>query len=135
MVEPAQPFAPFAPSPTAAPREDPVDLFLEEQQRAIPSLPIILLSAVAGSALGIIGYSTAYELGRLRLEWSVAVGVLALCFGIGITGGALSAATGSRAAALNIGLSCGLILLVVLFFGLCAVTGALAATLFLAWGL
>lgn len=128
-------FVPFEQPRPAAEVQDSVDAFLEEQQRAAPSLPIILLSAVAGMATGLIGYSTARELGRLSLEWSVAIGTLALCFGVGATGALLSAATGSRAALANAGLGCAVILFSALFLGFCAVVGALAATLALAWGL
>jgi hypothetical protein len=123
------------PAATAAPRHDPVDEFLLEQQQAAPSLPIILLSAVAGMASGVIGYSLATYWARWGLEWAVAAGTLAPCLGIGLTGGALTVATGSRAALPNIALSCGVIIFTLLFLALCTFAGAVAATLFLAWGL
>lgn len=127
-------FVPYLPPAAGPPARDPVDEFLLEQQRAAPSLPIILLSSVAGMAAGLIGYSAAAYWGEAGLELSVAAGTLGLCLGIGLTGAALSASTGSRAALPNIAFSCGVILFTLLFFGLCSVVGALAATLFLAWG-
>jgi hypothetical protein len=52
-----------------------------------------------------------------------------LLFGLGISGAILSAATGSRAAPINILFSCGLILLAIFFLALCLLVGALVATL------
>lgn len=107
---------------------------MAEEARTGPSLPIILFSAAFGIAAAVIGFYLAWEIATLRLEWSVVAGVLALCFGLGASGAFLSAVTGSRSAMTNIGMSCGLIVITLLFFGLCIVVGALAATLMIAVG-
>jgi hypothetical protein len=65
----------------------------------------------------------------LRIEWSVAMAVLLLCGGVGLSGSFLSMASGSRASITNIAFSCGVIALTLLFFAFCAVAGAFAATL------
>ena len=107
---------------------------MEEEARSGPSLPIILFSAAFGIATAVAGFYLAWEVATLRLEWAVVAGVLALCIGLGASGAFLSAVTGSRAAMANIGMSCGLIVVTLLFFGLCTVVGALAATLMIALG-
>jgi hypothetical protein len=122
------PLAPFAGEPTAGER---LAEMLDEHDRSTPSLPIVLVGAVVGIGAGVVGLFLAWELLGWRLEWSAAVSVLALCTGVALSGGLLSAATHSRATIANIGFSCGVILLTVLFFGLCGVVGGLAATFFL----
>ncbi len=107
---------------------------LAEDARDGPSLPIVLLSAAFGVAAGLITFYVAYTAARLRVEVSVALAVLALCFAVGATGALMSAATGSRAALPTIGLSCAVIAATILMFGLCMVAGAFAATLFIAVG-
>lgn len=79
-----------------------------------------------------IGFYVAYGIVQLRVEVSAAVATLFLCFGVGISGAVLSFATGSRAALPNISLSCGLVVLTLLFLGMCVFVGALAATLLIA---
>ena len=56
------------------------------------------------------------------------VGDVELLFSLGISGAILSAATGSRAAPVNILFSCGVILLAMFFSGLCLLVGALFGT-------
>lgn len=107
----------------------PIDNVLAIEEREAPSLPIILVSAAMGIIGGVATYFILQQLFNVRVEYSVAAAVLALCFGLGATGGILSAATGSRAAVPNILFSCGVILLAGLFLGLCMVVGALGATL------
>lgn len=118
-------YAPFAPM------HDPLESVLAAEAREAPSLPIILVSAAIGVVAGVATFFLTSEILSLRIELSVGLAVLALCFGLGATGGVLSAATGSRAAVPNILFSCGVILLVLLFFGICMLAGALGATLLL----
>lgn len=96
-----------------------------------PSLPIILLSAASGISAGIIALYLTYRTFGLSIEWSVAIAVLSLSAALGCTGALLSTLTGSRAAISNIAFSCGLILITLLFFALCTLVGAIAATFIL----
>jgi hypothetical protein len=105
---------------------------LDEIARSAPSLPIILISAAAGVSAAVICFYFANQLAGLGLPMSAAAATLGLSFGLGGAGGFLSWATGSRAAAGNIALSCVVILLVLAFFGLCVLAGAIAAALLLA---
>lgn len=107
---------------------------LDEHDRSTPSLPIVLFSAAVGIAGAVVGYFLAWELLGWRVEVSAAVAILLLCAGVGVSGALLSSVTGSRAALANIGFSCGVILLTLLFFGLCGVVGGLAATLLIGAG-
>lgn len=99
-----------------------------------PSLPIILMSAASGITGGVLGLYIAYIALDLNVQASAAIATLALCIALGISGASLSALTGSRSTTGNIALSCGLILLVTVFFGLCTLTGAVFASLVLTWG-
>ncbi len=110
------------------------DELMEEHDRSTPSLPIVLFSAATGIAGAIIGFFLAWEILGWQASWSVAAAVLLLCAGVGVSNGLLSAATGSRAGIANIGFSCGVILLTLIFFGLCGVVGGLAATIIIAAG-
>lgn len=92
------------------------------------------MSAAGGIAGGILGLYVAYIALDLSAELSAAVATLSLCLALGITGAGLSALTGSRSAAGNIALSCGLVVLTVLFFSLCTLAGALVATFILTAG-
>jgi hypothetical protein len=104
-----------------------------DETGAAPSLPIILFSAAGGVAGGVLTLYVAY--GRLALgpELSAGLATLGLLVSLGLSGAALSAATGSRAAPVNILFSCGVILLMLIFLGLCLLIGALAGTLLLRW--
>jgi hypothetical protein len=62
------------------------------------------------------------------VELSAGLATLMLLFGLGISGAILSAATGSRAAPVNILFSCGVILLAIFFLALCLLVGALFGT-------
>jgi VIT1/CCC1 family predicted Fe2+/Mn2+ transporter len=115
-------------------REMELERYAAEASRSAPSLPIILISASLGVAAAIAAFFLGHEVARLSLEWSVAVSVLALCFGLGVSGALLSSITGSRAALANISLSCLAVALVLLFFGSCLVLGALAATFLISSG-
>ncbi len=95
-----------------------------------PSLPIILLSAASAIAGGVIALYLAYREFALSIELSAAIATFVGSMAMGITGATFSALTGSRAAASNIAFSCGLILISLLFMGICALVGA-AAALFL----
>lgn len=99
-----------------------------------PSLPIILFSAACGIAAGIIG---AY-LARLILGWNVpisaAIGTLSMLGVLAGTAITLSRLVESRATTANIGMSCGLALFTLLFFGICTVVGAFTATFILTLG-
>lgn len=80
---------------------------------------------------GIIGYYIAYQKFGASIQTSAAIATLSLCLGISLSATTLSILTGSGATLSNISFSCGLILLCVLFFGLCAIVGALAAAVLL----
>lgn len=103
--------------------------FEDEDVRRI-SWPIIFFSTACGVGLGILALYIAYRMIRLPLPWSA--GLATLCM-IGVLGGmsaGLSILTRSHTIA-NVALSCGLIVVTLLFFGLCSFVGALAATLLL----
>lgn len=117
-----------------AARDEELAALLDEDARSGPSLPIVLLSAAFGVAAGVISLYVAYTVAKLRVEVSVALAVLALCFVVGATGALLSAATGSRAALPTIGLSCAVIIATFIMFGLCMVVGAFSATLLITLG-
>ena len=99
------------------------------ERRRAPSLPIILFSAASGVAGGVIALFISYRWLQWGIELSAGFSTLALLFGLGISGAILSAATGSRAAPINILFSCGVILLAIFFLGLCLLVGALFGTL------
>ena len=99
-----------------------------------PSLPIILISAAVGIAGGVIGLYIFYTLLGWELPASVFVAVLGASTGLGVAGAGLTALTGSRAAVANIVMSCGLIMVSVVFLGLCMLVGALVATLLVLYG-
>jgi hypothetical protein len=101
---------------------------IAEQQRA-PSLPIILFSAASGVSGGVIALFISYRWLQWGIELSAGLATLALLFSLGISGAILSAATGSRAAPINILFSCGVILLALFFLALCLLVGALFGTL------
>jgi len=112
------------------------DRFLQDELAATfddtgPSLPVILMSAACGVALGIIGLYLTYTVAGWGLPASVFVAALGASAGLGIAGAGLTGLTGSNAAAANITMSCGLIVISLAFLGLCMLVGALAATLLL----
>ena len=71
----------------------------------------------------------------LSLPLAAAIATLTACITLAAAGAGLSAFFDSRAIAANIGLSCALIILSLLFFGLCSLIGAVAASLLLTGGL
>ncbi|MEZ4860975.1 MAG: hypothetical protein R3C14_06710 [Caldilineaceae bacterium] len=95
-----------------------------------PSLPIIFLSAASAIAGGVITLYVAYRMLLLPIELSAGLATFVASIALGLTGAGLSFLTRSRAATSNIAFSCGLIVLSLLFFGLCTLVGA-AAALFL----
>lgn len=99
-----------------------------------PSLPIILISAAAGIAGGVIGLYVTYTVLGWELPAGVFVAVLCASIGLGVTGAGLTALTGARAAVANIVMSCGLILISLVFLSLCMLVGALTATLVVIFG-
>ncbi len=107
---------------------------IDRLNRSSPSLSIIFISAACGIGAGVIGFYFANILAGLSVEFSAGIATLSLCFGLGFTGALLSFVTGSQAAVSNILFSCGLVGLALLFLAFCTATGALAATLFLAFG-
>jgi hypothetical protein len=110
------------------------DYDLLEEPDAAPSLPIILLSAAAGLASGILGLYIAYQTVGFGIPVSAGVATLCLLAGLSISAAVLSILADSGATLANIGFSCGLIVLSLLFFGLCSVFGALASMLILLYG-
>lgn len=95
-----------------------------------PSLPIILFSSASGVAAAVIALFISYKWLEWGIELSAGLATLALLFGLGFSGAILSAATGSRAAPVNILFSCGVILLAIFFLALCLLGGALFSTVF-----
>ncbi len=102
-----------------------------EDHHNTPSLPIILISTASGISGGVIGLYVSFSMLHVSVEIGAALTTLALLFSLGISGATLSAVTGSRAAPTNIMFSCGLIVLVSLFLGLCALIGVIGATILL----
>lgn len=125
---------PFAPFPPELPDEEAhfgvMDDALSEFEYSdsAPSLAVILISAACGIGFGVIGLYIAYQLLGFTIQLSAAAAILAASMGLGISGALLSAITGSRAAVANIFFSCGLVIATVIFFGLCTLVGAIAAT-------
>jgi hypothetical protein len=101
-----------------------------EERSHVPSLPIILFSSASGVASAVIALFISYKWLQWGIELSAGLATLALLFGLGFSGAILSAATGSRAAPVNILFSCGLILLAIFFLALCLLGGALFSTVF-----
>jgi hypothetical protein len=111
--------------------QDDVDLGFDNSG---PSLPIILISAAFGIAGGVIGLYVPYTVLGWELSASVFVAVLCASAGLGVSGAGLTLLTGTRAAVANIVMSCGLIVISLVFLGLCMLVGALAATLIVLYG-
>jgi hypothetical protein len=109
----------------------PYDEYDLETLNTRPSLPIILISAASGLAVGVVILYSTYSVLAWDVPASVFFAVLGLSLGAGAAGAGLSVLTGSKAAIANIALSCGLILASLAFFGLCMLLGALGATLLL----
>jgi len=115
-------------------KASPSDEIEEGLDDAGPSLPIILISAAAGLAGGVIGLYLTYTVLGWDLAASVFVAVLCASLALGIVGASLSALAGTRAAAANIAMSCGLIVVSLAFLSLCTLSGALVATLIVFFG-
>ena len=107
--------------------EDPDEYEMAEQTAYGPSLPIILLSAASAIAGFITALYIAYRELAFGIEMSAAIATFFASAILGITGAALSAITRTRSAMSNIAFSCGLILLTIVFFGLCLFVGAIGA--------
>ena len=121
-------------SPDGTEYVPPYDEYETDSDDQGPSLPIILFSAASGVAGGVIGLYITYDVLAWEIQPSVFIAVLCLSLGIGLAGAGLSALTESRATLGNIALSCGLILVSMLFLGFCMLLGALAATFLLTTG-
>jgi hypothetical protein len=100
-----------------------------EEGESGPSLPIILLSAASAIASGVITLYVTYRLLALEIELSAGIATFFASVALGVTGAGLSVLTGSRAAMSNIAFSCGLIVISVLFLGICTLIGAVTALL------
>lgn len=100
-----------------------------DDEEPSPSLPIILLSAASAIAGGIIALYVTYRLLALEIELSAGIATFCASVALGVTGAGLSALTNSRAAVSNIAFSCGLIVISVLFLGICTLLGAVTALL------
>ena len=98
-----------------------------------PSLPVVLLSAISGIGGGVIALYVGYGVLHLGIQLTAALATLGLLFGVGVSGAAMSAVTGTRGAATNMLFSCGVIVLVLVFLSVCMVFGAVAATLLVTW--
>ncbi|HRW04077.1 MAG TPA: hypothetical protein P5121_03210 [Caldilineaceae bacterium] len=109
--------------------EDPDRYEVQDEADPGPSLPIILLSAASAIAGFITALYVAYRELAFDIEISAAIATFFGSMVLGITGASLSAMTRTRAATSNIAFSCGLILLSLLFFGLCLLVGAVGAFL------
>jgi len=118
-------------SPDELDNGSPYDDFEADLDDTGPSLPIILISAACGVAFGVIGLYLTYTVSGWDLPISVFVAALGASAGLGIAGAGLTSLSGSRAAVANITMSCGLIVISLVFLGLCMLVGALAATLLL----
>ncbi len=92
-----------------------------------PSLPIILLSAASAIAAGITSLYISYRLLEFGIELSAGIATFCASMALGITGAGLSLLSGSRAAMGNIAFSCGLIVISLLFLGVCTLLGAIMA--------
>jgi hypothetical protein len=121
-----------------SPNDTDNDLLFDERESDFddsgPSLPIILISAAAGIAGGVIGLYITYIVLGWELPAGVFVAVLCASAGLGVSGASLTALTGARAATANIAMSCALILISVVFLGLCMLSGAIVATLLVIFG-
>ena len=102
---------------------------LQPESNEGPSLSIILISAACGMAGGVFGLYISYGVLGWRISLSAGLTTLGLLVGLGLSGAALTAATGERGAVVNMVFSCTLVALVVLFMTMCAVAGAAVATL------
>lgn len=121
-----------------SPNDTDNDLLFDERESDFddsgPSLPIILISAAAGIAGGVIGLYITYIVLGWELPAGVFVAVLCASAGLGVSGAGLTALTGARAATANIAMSCALILISVVFLSLCMLSGAIVATLLVLFG-
>lgn len=75
-----------------------------------------------------VGLYGTYTVLGWELPASVFVAVLCASAALGVSGAGLTSLTGARAGTANIAMSCGLILVSIVFLGLCMLLGALAAT-------
>ena len=94
-----------------------------------PSLPIILISVFVGLGSGALGLYLAYGALGWSLPASAAFATLTLLMGLAASAGGLSSLEGTGSGWINLGLSCGLLLLLLIYFGFCLLVGAVAATL------
>jgi hypothetical protein len=79
----------------------------------------------------VLGLYIALEWLSLSVQAAAAVATLFACVTVATAGAGLSVFYDSRTTTVNIGFSCALIVLSLLFFGLCSLIGAMAASLLL----
>lgn len=72
-----------------------------------------------------------YKIAGYGIEISSGVGLFSLCMGLIVSSVGLTTLSGSSAFVSNLAFGCGVIALSVMFFSLCMLSGALAATLIL----
>lgn len=123
--------APDFPTPEHIETPDDSTLFAADsatEYAAGPSLPIILFSAAGGLGVGVIAFYVTYRSLLLELPLSAGITTLTVLAVLSMLSGGLSALIRSNAL-LNTLFSCGLIVLMVLFFGFCSLLGALSAAL------
>ena len=94
---------------------------------------MILGSTAGGISGGVIGLYLGLQVFELGIELSAGLATLALLFSMGVSGAVLSAATGTRGAGVNMLFSCVTIVIVLIFFGVCALAGAVGAALLVGW--
>ena len=127
--------APNPPSLYSWPESDSDFSYSGNEERDVsPSLPIILLSAACGLGVGMLGFYLGYSILHLGVSWSAAIATFGLLGGVAVVAGVLTVASRSQALLSNIGFSCGLIVMSMLFLGLCTLVGAIVATLVLILG-
>jgi len=99
-----------------------------------PTLPIILLSVVVGVGSGVLAFFLCFETFGLTVAWSVGLAALVVMGSVSAAAASLSRLYDERTVGMNVGLSCGLTLLVLLFITFCLLIGVFAGMLALAFG-
>jgi hypothetical protein len=106
-----------------------------EQPPALPSLPVVLISVLIGLGSGVFGLYGAYVLLQLTIQASAAVATLSLIAGTSGVAAGFSSLTDRQATLVNVALSCGLVMLMLIFFSLCLLIGVITATLVMWWSI
>ena len=98
----------------------------------VPTLPIVLVSLIAGIGFSIVALYLAYVIFDLGVQWSAALATLVLVGSVSATAALLSFLHDERTIGLNVGFSCAFTLLLLAFVGGCLVAGIAAAMVALA---